>query len=106
MGASLAFFVLGTTVGYPTKALPQLTTESDPKLLFDEQDASWFAAISPLMGMLVTSIGGWLSGKFGRRTVMLIGMPLVSLGWVIIALSQDKVMIFSGRIITCARYCI
>ena len=92
------FIALGTMVGYPTKALPQLQSEPNDAVKLTENEGSGFAAILTLTGVIFSPLGGILSLKLGRKNVILFVAPIVASGWLIIALAQNKEMLFIGDI--------
>ena len=92
------FIVLGTNIGYPTKALPQLQSESNNAVKLTENEGSGFASILTLSGVFFSPLGGILSGKLGRKNIILFVAPIVASGWLIIALAQNKAMLFIGNI--------
>ena len=92
------FIALGTMVGYPTKALPQLQSEPNDAVKLTENEGSGFAAILTLSGVIFSPLGGILSGKLGRKKIILFVAPIVASGWLIIALAQNKAMLFIGNI--------
>ena len=84
----------GATLGYPTRALPQL--ESEPGMEMDEYMGSWFATIFWICGIFAPT-GGSLSSWLGRRKLILFASPLVAIGWFIIGMAQNRAMLFIGR---------
>ena len=104
----ISFFILGNIIGFPTIALPVLMknqTESnetsfmDQTVFLNEEEGSAFVYLYPLTGMIMCTIGGMLSGKYGRKTIILISAPLIGIGWLLIGLAQEKIMLFCGRLI-------
>ena len=95
---SIVFLILGTCLGYPTKALPELLSESNIDVKLNENELSILAAISFLSGVIFSPIGGLISGWLGRKTTIIYTAPLVACGWLIIALAQNKAMLFIGNI--------
>ena len=100
LGASLAFLALGNAVGYATIALPQLSEEPNSKVRLSENAGSWFAAILWTCGCIFAPFGGALSGKLGRRRMVQIFLPFVLVGWLILGLAQNRLMLFLGRTTT------
>ena len=49
---SLASVSLGTALGYPTKALPQMATETNLAVQLNQYEGSWFAALFWISGTL------------------------------------------------------
>ena len=84
-------------IGYPTKALPQLQSEPNDAVKLTENEGSGFAAILTLSGVICSPLGGILSGKLGRKKIILFVAPIVASGWLIIALAQNKAMLFIGH---------
>ena len=98
--------VIGTLVGYPTIAIPQLKNEIDPNLQLDDSLRSWFAPTFSFCAIPLMMPGGFLSSKFGRRKILLFTMPFIMAGWALIGLAQNKIMIFSGRILSSSFACL
>ena len=85
-------------IGYPTKALPQLQSEPNNAVNLTENEGSGFAAILTLSGVIFSPLGGILSGKLGRKKIIIFVAPIVASGWLIIALALNKEMLFIGNI--------
>ena len=100
--ASLGLLIIGTALGFVTIALPQLQKETDLNVQLDENMGSWFASALWICGLFSSPFGGILSGKLGRRSIILYCTPFVLLGWVQMGLAYNKLMLFSARIITSA----
>ena len=100
IGAGLGFLALGNAVGYATIALPKLTKEPNSSIRLNEDSGSWFAVILWICGFLFAPFGGALSGKLGRRKMVLIFLPFVLAGWLIIGLATNGLMLFLGRTTT------
>ena len=75
------------------------TSLLDNTVYLNEEEASAFVYLYPLTGMVMCTIGGMLSGKYGRRTIILTSAPLIGIGWLLIGLAQEKIMLFCGRLI-------
>ena len=97
---------MGSLIGYPTIAIPQLKNELNENLKLDDDLRSWFAPTFHICAILFMMPGGILSSKFGRRKIMLYTMPFIMAGWVLIGLAQNKIMIFSGRILSNSFSCL
>ena len=100
IGAGLGFLALGNAVGYATIALPKLTKEPNLSIRLNEDSGSWFAVVLWICGFLFAPFGGALSGKLGRRKMVLIFLPFVLAGWLIIGFAQNGFMLFLGRTTT------
>ena len=85
-------------IGYPTKALPQLQSEPNNAVKLTENEGSGFAAILTLSGVIFSPLVGILSGWLGRKKIILFTTPIVASGWLILALAQNKAMLFIGNI--------
>ena len=55
-----------------------------------------------MIGVFTCTTGGILSGKYGRKTIILISAPMIAFGWLLIGLAQNKIMLFSGRFVVSA----
>ena len=100
IASSSGMLIFGNSVGFATIALPQLLNEVDPNVQMDQHLGSWFASILWICGLFLAPLGGILSGKLGRRAVILYFSPLVLLGWILMGVAYNKYMIFTARIIT------
>ena len=100
IAASIGLLIIGNAVGFATIALPQLLEEPDPNLQMDENIGSWFASVLWICGLFISPFGGILSGKLGRRNVSLYFSPFVLLGWILMGVAYNKLMLFSARVIT------
>ena len=100
LSVCLSSVSLGTLLGYPTKALPQLKNETNIELRMDEYLGSWFAGSFWITGIFLCPLGGWLGGWFGRRKIILLASPLVFTGWTILGTAKNIHSIFLGRYIS------
>ena len=101
MGAnvvSIVFLSLGTLIGYPTKALPQLQSEPNNAVKLTENEGSGFAAILTLSGVIFSPLIGFLAGWLGKKKIIFFTTPIVASGWLILALAKNKAMLFIGNI--------
>lgn len=101
---SLGEFLIGMVVGYPTKAVPQLLQDST--INFEKHHETWFASMFHIMGVILITPGGMLSGRFGRRKIILFSLPCLMIGWLLIGFAQNVTMLFFGRAISCACVCL
>ena len=106
LGVCFGHLVLGTLIGYPTIAIPQLKNELNENLKLEDDLRSWFAPTFHICAIIFMMPGGILSSKFGRRKIMLFTMPFIMAGWLLIGLAQNKIMIFSGRILSNSFSCL
>ena len=89
---------LGTMIGYPTKALPQLQSEPNNAVKLTENEGSGFAAILTLSGVIFSPLIGFLAGWLGKKKIIFFTTPIVASGWLILALAKNKAMVFIGNI--------
>ena len=90
----------GSLFGYPTKALPQLQNSTDASINLNNLESAIFAATSSSSGFIFASLGGFFAGWVGRRKALLIASPFVVIGYLLIALAENKIMLFFGRVLS------
>ena len=99
----------GGLFAYPTKTLPQVqntnlnhttTNNSEMEVVLNSFEGSLFAASIQLTGIFFAPFGGIISGWIGRRKTILLMSPFVSLGYLLIAVSQNKFMLLLGRFLS------
>ena len=97
------FLSLGAAVGYPTQALPQLKSDKDEAIRLNENEASSFATVLWITGIICAPLGGALSGIFGRKKFLMLTTPVGACGWLLIGLAQNKIMLYFGIfIVSCS----
>ena len=89
---SMVTFLDGLLRGFATVALPHL------ELTVDE--GSTFAAMSFMGGIVLTPLGGSISGWLGRKKTLMVLSPIASMGWILIAASSSKLALFFGRMLS------
>ena len=90
------FLSLGAVVGYPTQALPQLKSDKDEAIRLNENEASSFATVLWITGIICAPLGGVLSGIFGRKKFLMLTTPVGACGWLLIGLALNKIMLYIG----------
>ena len=90
---------MGAMFGFTTTALPKWKNETDIEVNLDDNEGSLFASLYWMLGVICAPIGGMLSGWLGRRKMVIIAAPLVACGWLIIAMAENKIMLYSGGVI-------
>ena len=85
---------------YPTKALPQLQSGNETSIELNKLEGAIFAATSDGAGLIFASLGGFFAGWIGRRKALLVASPFVILGFLLIALAENKAMLFCGRVLS------
>ena len=98
--ASLIFFNHAALTGYATEALPQLRNETNVDVNLDEYEGSMFAAILWMIGIIASPLGGVISSWLGRKKIFILSAPILISGWIMIGLAQNKILLYTGRIIT------
>ena len=91
---------MGGLGAYPTNALPQWRNETNPEVTLDDYEGSLFASLLFMVGVICSPFGGILSSWLGRRKIVIISAPFVACGWLVVALAQNKTMLYVGRIIS------
>ena len=89
---SMVTILDGILRGFATIALPNLE--------LNDNEGSWFAALAFTCGIIFTPFGGLIAGTLGRKKTLMMFSPMVSIGWLLIASSNSKIMLFLGRILT------
>jgi MFS family permease len=75
---------------------PLLTTNS----IITHTELGTLIGIYLLPGALFALLGGWLGKRFGDKRVVLIGLGMMTLGGVLLALSDTYETMFTGRLIS------
>ena len=81
-------------IGFVTISLPNLGE-------LNTNEASWFASVDLFSIMIFAPLGGTLSNWIGRKKAIIIFSPIASFGWILIADSTSKEMLFAGRMLSC-----
>ena len=76
------------------------TNNSEMEVVLNSFEGSLFAASIQLTGIFFAPFGGIISGWIGRRKTILLMSPFVSLGYLLIAVSQNKFMLLLGRFLS------
>ncbi|KAJ2954971.1 hypothetical protein O0L34_g3314 [Tuta absoluta] len=97
--AILLTFTAGLTSGYSAILLPQLK-EPGSVIPWDENTASWIAAMAALPMAPGCLISGWMMEKFGRKTSHYMVCAPFLLGWILISCAQDLSLMLLGRFFT------
>jgi hypothetical protein len=86
--------------------LPQFEAEENESVRLNENEGSWFAANFFIIGIFICPFGGVLSGYLGRKKTILLCTPFLWLGWLMLGLAHNKIMIFGGRSLTSFGICL
>ena len=90
LAANLQNVAIGIMIGFVTISLPNLGE-------LNSNEASWFASIDLFSIMIFAPLGGTLSNWLGRKKTMIILSPIASFGWILLADSSSKYLLFAGR---------
>ena len=63
-------------------------------------EGSIFGAGFDISGVFFAPLGGILAGWIGRRKTIFLTSPIVAIGYLVIALSENKIMLFIGRFVS------
>ena len=89
-----------TTMGFQFQSVaavgPLLTSDS----IMTHTELGALIGIYLLPGALFAIPGGWLGKRFGDKRVVLTGLAMMTLGGILLALSDTYQIIFSGRLIS------
>ena len=89
-----------TSMGFQFQSVaavgPLLTTNS----IITHTELGTLIGIYLLPGALFALLGGWLGKRFGDKRVVLIGLGMMTLGGVLLALSDTYETMFTGRLIS------
>ncbi|CAH2061115.1 unnamed protein product, partial [Iphiclides podalirius] len=97
--AILMTFTSGLTSGYSAILLPQLK-QPGSVIPWDENTASWIAAMAALPMAPGCLISGWMMEKCGRRLSHFIVCAPLLLGWIFIACANNLTLMLVGRFLT------
>ncbi|KAM8933991.1 solute carrier family 2, facilitated glucose transporter member 8 [Pelodytes ibericus] len=87
----------GFVLGYSSPAISDLKDVDDPRLVLDNNAASWFGSIVTIGAAAGGIFGGWVVDRIGRKlSLMLCAIPFV-LGFTLIISAQNVWMLFGGR---------
>jgi len=88
-------------LGWTSPATPSL--KKDDKydyLTTDTASESLLGSMVPIGALCACLITGFLIGRLGRKTTMLITAPPFVVGWLLIGFAQNFPMIVAGRFVT------
>ncbi|CAB3233180.1 unnamed protein product [Arctia plantaginis] len=88
----------GIIMGFTAVLLPQL--EMDEYFTYDKNFDSWIAAISPLAMSIGGLFSGGLSDLIGRKMGQIILIIPSIIGWIIMGVSGNNLLMLIGRIVT------
>ncbi|XP_022193840.2 facilitated trehalose transporter Tret1-2 homolog [Nilaparvata lugens] len=99
--SSLGMLQTGMVLGYPAVMLPAIIDRGGNNSTFsvNSNQASWIASLSSISTPIGCLICGPMIDGWGRATtIKIINVPFI-LGWILIALYQELILIYIGRII-------
>lgn len=95
----LGSFAFGTTIGWPSPAMPNLNAYRNPFHVSDEQN-SWVGSIVTLGALAGGLVGGTYMDLVGRKLGLLYCAFPFAVGWVIIVSSGTFGCLLAGRAVT------
>ncbi|XP_068221455.1 facilitated trehalose transporter Tret1-like isoform X2 [Palaemon carinicauda] len=95
--ASLGNLSATAVYGWTAATLPSM--EEDPDLVMDTADIAWIASIISIGCVIGSIFAGKATDWIGRRTMLLVMAPILSGGWVIVAVAPNIAIVLLGRII-------
>ncbi|KAJ9599664.1 hypothetical protein L9F63_026489, partial [Diploptera punctata] len=96
---NIAAFAYGVTVGWPSSAIPQLSSENNPigSEPITVEDGSWLGGIICVGALASLPIYSYISEKFGRKTSgYLVGIPFI-IGWILTYIASSVRTLFVAR---------
>ncbi|XP_056408757.1 solute carrier family 2, facilitated glucose transporter member 8-like, partial [Hyla sarda] len=100
LGAVLGPLSFGFVLGFSSPAISDLKNTEDPRLILDQETASWFGSIVTIGAAAGGILGGWLVDRVGRKlSLMLCAFPYV-LGFALIISAQNMWMLLGGRVLS------
>uniref|UniRef100_A0A1B6CPI6 Major facilitator superfamily (MFS) profile domain-containing protein n=1 Tax=Clastoptera arizonana TaxID=38151 RepID=A0A1B6CPI6_9HEMI len=96
--ANIGAINTGLMYGFSAVAIPQLT-EANSTIVVDEDQASWIASLGSAATPVGCILSGYLLDAIGRKkTIILTLLPMI-LGWSLISVATNVVMIYIGRLL-------
>ena len=84
----------GYVAAYATVAIPYVG--------LDENEASWFASLEYFFIFFFTPLGGKIADIFGKKIMVSVLSSILAAGWILIGVSESKMVLFLGRILSSA----
>ena len=85
--------------GYGIGVTPPMIAQLTSLYLDTEAASSWFASSLVIGQILGSVLGGGLANKLGRKRTCMLAAVASSLGWALLAASQNSWMLIVGRIL-------
>ncbi|XP_044174405.1 solute carrier family 2, facilitated glucose transporter member 8-like [Acropora muricata] len=98
--AALGPFSFGYQLPYTSEALLDLQSDAvDSSIHLSDAQGTWFSSLLAVGAIFGSILGGWTIDHLGRKgTIMACVLPF-ELGWLLIAFAQNRMMLYSGRVI-------
>lgn len=90
---------MGTVLGYPSPAMPDLNAHKNPFHIDDEQN-SWIGSIITLGGLVGGLAGGPYMDIIGRKLAIMSALVPFMIGWIIVEASGSFACLLVGRLVT------
>ncbi|XP_057654473.1 facilitated trehalose transporter Tret1-like isoform X1 [Diorhabda carinulata] len=98
LAANLGMFSMGLHYGWPSLAIPDLTSGKYSFNLTDSE-ASWIVAVTPLGSIIGDVAAGFTLNTFGRKTMIWFSSIPLTVSWILIAVATAPVYLFAARIL-------
>ncbi|XP_069798837.1 solute carrier family 2, facilitated glucose transporter member 8 [Dendropsophus ebraccatus] len=99
-GAVLGPLSFGLVLGFSSPAISDLKQSEDPRLILDEEMASWFGSIVTVGAAAGGILGGWMVDRLGRKLSLMLCAPPFVLGFTLILSAQNVWMLLGGRVLS------
>lgn len=95
----LAVIGVGTCVGYPSPAVPDINAHKNP-FHVNTNEQSWIGGIVCLGSMVGAAISGLLMDHFGRKLAIMMTSVPYTIGWVLIVASPNIGLFYFARFVS------
>ncbi|XP_045469269.1 facilitated trehalose transporter Tret1-like isoform X1 [Harmonia axyridis] len=99
IGCYLITMGMSSVLGYSSVLIPQMQLRTSRVQIKSQHEISLVASIAALPLALGTILNGYLMEKYGRKPALIFSQ-IPAPGWLIIALSQNIYMVYTGRFLT------
>jgi len=86
--------------GFDLQAAGVAAPKLVPAMGLEPSIMGWFFSVSTIGMFLGAYLGGWLSDRIGRKTVLLLSVVLFGLCSILTGLAQDETQLIAARLIT------
>ncbi|KAL9959646.1 hypothetical protein ACROYT_G032986 [Oculina patagonica] len=90
----------GYCLGYSSPASYDLQSVENSAIRLNNSQQSWFSSWMAIGALIGCFIGGRAVDVIGRKFAIIVGAIPLELGWLLIFFAKNRMMLYSGRIIT------